>query len=149
MKIHQFDSTLVLPAPLERVFSFFADAANLEAITPPWLHFSIITPMPVEMKVGAILDHRLKVRGVSFSWRTRIQVWEPPFRFVDEQIRGPYRRWIHTHEFKEAGEGTLMRDHVEYATPLDFFLHKLVVRPDIQRIFDFRAAALAKHFHRP
>jgi ligand-binding SRPBCC domain-containing protein len=149
MKTHQFDSTLVLPAPLERVFPFFADAAHLDAITPPWLHFSIITPLPVEMKAGAILDHRLKVRGVSLSWQTRIQLWEPPCRFVDEQIRGPYRRWIHTHEFEEAREGTLMRDHVEYATPFDFLLHKLVVRPDIQRIFDFRAAALTEHFHRP
>ncbi|MGY8671429.1 MAG: SRPBCC family protein, partial [Verrucomicrobiia bacterium] len=91
MKVHEFSSEIWLPLPPEEIFPFFADAANLDAITPPWLSFRIATPPPITMREGALIDYRLKVRGIPLGWRTRINVWEPPHRFEDEQLRGPYR----------------------------------------------------------
>jgi len=146
MRIHEFRSEIWLPAPPDRVFPFFAEAANLDAITPPWLRFRIVTPGPIEMRAGALIDYRLRVRGVPLRWRTRINVWEQPHRFVDEQIRGPYRLWVHEHTFEERGGGTLARDFVRYAVPLDLLAHKWLVRPDVEKIFEFRSHALQKHF---
>ena len=132
-----------LPGTPDELFPFFAEAANLEAITPPWLHFRIVTPQPVEMREGALIEYRLRLRGVPLRWRTRIDVWEPGVRFVDRQLSGPYRVWHHTHEFEADGpDHTLMRDVVRWEAPL----HRLsapLVRRDLERIFDFRAAAIA------
>ena len=146
MKVREFQSELWLPLPPEELFPFFADAANLDAITPPWLHFQIVTPPPIVMGEGTLIDYRLRVRGVPLRWRTRINVWQPPHRFVDEQLSGPYRRWIHTHTFEPHDDGTLARDEVSYAVPLDFLTHRWFVRPDIEKIFRFRAEALRKRF---
>jgi ligand-binding SRPBCC domain-containing protein len=146
MTIHEFQSELWLPLSPEKLFPFFADAANLDALTPPWLHFHIVTPPPIEMKAGALIDYRLRVRGLPLRWRTRIKVWQPPHRFEDEQLRGPYRQWIHEHTFEARDGGTLARDHVRYAVPLDFLLHRWFVRPDIERIFTFRMEALQNRF---
>lgn len=146
MRVHEFQSELWLPLPPAELFPFFADAANLNAITPPWLHFQIVTPLPIAMKVGTLIDYLLRVHGVPFRWRTRIHVWQPPHRFVDEQIRAPYRQWIHEHTFKARDGGTLLRDVVHYAVPFDFLAHRLFVRPDIERIFRFRSEALRKLF---
>lgn len=136
-----------LPGTPEEVFPFFADAANLEAITPPWLHFRIVTPGTVEMREGTLIEYRLSLRGIPIRWRTRIDEWEPGVRFVDRQLSGPYRLWHHTHEFEPAGERqTLMRDTVRYALPLGplgEIAHRLIVRRDLARIFDHRAAAVA------
>src|SRR5579883_2758812 len=129
MKVHEYRCELWLSAAKDRVFSFFADAANLDAITPPWLNFEILTPMPLALHKGALIDYRLRVRGVPFRWKTRINKWSPPDVFVDEQIQGPYRLWIHEHTFQARDTGTLVRDHVRYATPLDTLLHRWVVRP--------------------
>ena len=98
------------------------------------------------MKAGALIDYRLRVHGLPLCWRTRINVWQPPHRFVDEQIRGPYRQWIHEHTFEARDGGTLARDVVRYAVPLDFLVHGLLVRPDIERIFQYRTEALQKRF---
>jgi ligand-binding SRPBCC domain-containing protein len=146
MKIHRFESELWLPIPPTELFPFFADAGNLDEITPPWLSFRIITPPPIEMQPGALIDYRLKVRGIPLSWRTRINVWEPPHRFEDEQLRGPYRQWIHEHTFEARDGGTLARDRVSYAVPLDFVSHRWLVRPDIEKIFRYRTEALRKRF---
>jgi len=146
MKIRKFEAKLWLPLPPEELFPFFGDAGNLDAITPPWLHFRIVTPPPIEMRAGALIDYRLKVRGVPLSWRTRINVWEPPHRFVDEQLRGPYRQWIHEHRFEPSDGGTLATDSVEYSVPFDFLIHDLMVRPDIEKIFAHRQAELSKVF---
>ena len=146
MTIHKFESELWLPLPPGELFPFFADAANLDAITPPWLHFRIVTPPPIEMKAGALIDYRLRVHGLPLAWRTRINEWQPPYRFVDEQIRGPYRQWIHEHTFEARDGGTLARDRVRYAVPFDFLAHRWLVRPDIERIFRFRAEALRRRF---
>jgi ligand-binding SRPBCC domain-containing protein len=134
-----------LPGPPEDVFPFFADAGNLEAITPDWLAFRIVTPRPIEMRVGTLIEYRLRLHGLPIAWLTRIEEWDtdPTHpRFVDMQIAGPYRLWHHTHEFAPDGEGgTLMRDTVRYALPLGplgEIAHRLVVARDLAAIFDHR-----------
>jgi ligand-binding SRPBCC domain-containing protein len=146
MRIREFQSELWLPLSRTELFPFFADAANLNALTPPWLNFRIVTTAPVDMREGALIDYRLRVRGLPLRWRTRINVWQPPHRFVDEQLRGPYRQWIHEHTFVPLNGGTLARDHVRYAVPLDFLIHRRLVLPDIEKIFRFRSEALQKLF---
>jgi ligand-binding SRPBCC domain-containing protein len=149
MKERTFQSRLWLPLSPGEVFPFFSDAANLEAITPPWLSFHIATPGPIEMREGTLIDYRLRVRGLPLRWRTRINVWEPPYRFVDEQLRGPYRQWIHEHSFEAADGGTMATDTVRYAVHFDFLVHDLLVRPDIERIFEHREKALKRIFADP
>lgn len=132
----------MLPGTPEEVWPFFADAGNLERITPPWLRFEVLTPLPLAMAVGTLIDYRLRWHGVPIRWRTRIARWDPPGAFVDEQLRGPYRLWHHTHTFERHGDRTLMRDRVEYRAPLGWIAHPLIVRRDVARIFDYRRAAL-------
>ncbi|MBA2522945.1 MAG: SRPBCC family protein [Solirubrobacterales bacterium] len=143
----------VLDVPVERAFDFFSRAENLEAITPPLLRFRITTVGPIEMGVGTLIRYRLRVRGIPVSWLTRIEEWEPPVRFVDRQVRGPYALWHHTHTFEptgnvgEDGEGTLMTDVVRYRQrfgPLGAIAERLVVRRDLERIFDFRRDSIPK-----
>jgi ligand-binding SRPBCC domain-containing protein len=149
MKIHRFESELWLPQPREEIFGFFADPANLEAITPSWLRFQTVTPRPIEMRAGTLIDYRLRVRGFAVRWRTRITVWEPPTRFVDEQLRGPYRLWIHEHAFEPDNGGTLIRDCVRYAVPFDFLVHELFVGRDVAKIFAYRKEVLLRRFESP
>jgi ligand-binding SRPBCC domain-containing protein len=149
MRIHQLERTQRLPGrPPAQVFAFFADAFNLEAITPPWLSFRVITPGPIEMRAGALIEYRLRLHGVPVRWLTRIEAWEPGGRFVDVQVRGPYRLWHHTHTFEADGKGgTLVRDVVRYALPLGpvgDLAHRLFVARDLRRIFDHRLASVSK-----
>lgn len=145
MREHEFQCELWLPRPPEEVFPFFADAGNLDAITPPWLHFRIVAPRPIEMRAGTLIDYALRLHGLPIRWRTLIREWAPPHRFVDEQVRGPHLQWIHTHTFEPCRGGTRVRDTVRYAVPLDFIAHALFVRPDIEKIFAFRHRALQQH----
>lgn len=145
MKVRTLVNELWLPRPIGEVFAFFGDAYNLDVITPPWLGFQVLTPKPIELRAGTLLDYRLKWRGIPLKWRTEISVWEPPYRFVDQQLRGPYRQWIHDHRFEERDGGTWVRDQVDYAVPgwlLEPTLHRLLVGPDVQRIFAFRQAKM-------
>ena len=135
-----------LPRGIEEVFEYFADAYRLEDITPPWLHFHVVTPKPVAMFAGATIDYRLKLHGLPIRWRSEISVWEPPFRFVDRQLRGPYRLWHHEHTFQSRDDGTLVTDRVEYSVPGGPLVHRLFVRGDLERIFTFRRDQLARHF---
>lgn len=146
MTIHLFTAELWLPRKPEEVFPFFANAHNLQLITPPWLRFEVLTPSPIEMRVGTRIDYRLRVRGVQVRWQSEITVWEPPFRFVDEQRRGPYRQWIHQHAFEAKDGGTLCRDEVKYAVLGGALVNWLLVRRDVNQIFRFRQAMLTKHF---
>ncbi len=146
MKVREFYSEIWLPLSPEKLFPFFADASNLNCITPSWLHFQIVTPLPIVMREGALIDYRLRVRGFPFRWQTRINAWQPPHCFVDEQLQGPYRQWIHEHTFESRNDGTLARDLLRYAVPFDALLNRWFVRPDIAKIFQFRAAELKRRF---
>lgn len=139
-------SSLFVRRPRAEVFDFFADARNLEFITPPWLKFNVLTPTPIAMRVGALIDYKLKVRGFPMRWQSEITAWEPPHRFIDEQRRGPYRLWIHEHTFVEQDGGTLVSDRVEYAVPGGAIVRRLFVAPDLEKIFAFRRERLAEHF---
>ncbi len=149
MRIHVLEREQRLPAPPEAVFGFFADARNLEAITPPLLRFRVITPDPIVMRVGTLIQYRLRLRGVPVNWLTTIQEWDPPHRFVDVQLRGPYALWHHTHDLRPDPThpgGTVMRDTVRYAIgfgPFGELAHRLLVKRDLDAIFDFRHAAVA------
>jgi len=140
------ETCLYLPRPLGEIFPFFADAANLEVLTPPWLRVEILTPLPIRMRSGAFIEYRIRLRGLPLRWLTEITVWEPPNRFVDEQRRGPYRQWIHEHTFIPRGSGTEMRDHVRYKVPGGRLINFFFVRPDVRKIFAYRALQLQKLF---
>lgn len=146
--IHILERSQRVELPLQRAFEFYGDAHNLEAITPPWLGFSVTTPAPIRMREGTRIEYRLKLHGVPVSWRTEIADWEPPHRFVDVQVSGPYEIWEHTHLFEADGENaTVLRDQVRYALPLGplgELAHRLFVRRDVERIFDFRHEAVAR-----
>jgi len=140
------ESCLFLPRPLETVFPFFADAGNLETITPPWLRFTILTPLPIAMKAGAVIQYRLRIHGIPMRWQSEITAWEPPFRFVDEQRRGPYRKWIHEHTFRGCTGGCEIRDFVQYSVPGGWLAHRLFVRRNVRQIFEFRTRRLQQLF---
>ncbi len=146
MKIFTLDSALQLNHPLKEVFLFFSDPSNLEAITPPWLNFEIQTRPPFEMRRGALIDYRLRLHGFPFLWRSEISAWEPPLRFVDEQIRGPYRLWKHEHTFAEIDGGTMVKDHVDYMVPGGWLIQRLMVARNVERIFEFRRQKLKEIF---
>jgi ligand-binding SRPBCC domain-containing protein len=143
VRVHVLEREQRLPAAPQDVFAFFADARNLEAITPPLLRFRVLTPEPIEMRAGTSLRYRLRLHGVPVSWHTVIHDWDPPHRFVDVQVRGPYALWHHTHAFASDGDGgTVMRDVVRYAIafgPLGELAQRLLVRRDLAAIFDFRS----------
>jgi ligand-binding SRPBCC domain-containing protein len=136
---------IIVPASLEDAFAFFADAANLQRLTPPWLHFTIVTPMPVVMRAGLEIAYRISLYGLPIPWQSRIDVWEPGVRFVDRQLVGPYRWWRHEHRFEPAEDGTRVIDQVDYAPRLGRLSHALV-RRDLQRIFAYRHEALRRIF---
>lgn len=146
MKTYLYHKETWLPRPLEDVFPFFADAANLQAITPPWLSFRALTPGEIAMRPGTLIDYTLRVHGVPIRWQSQITVWEPPWRFVDEQRRGPYRLWIHEHCFLEKDGGTLAVDEVRYAFPGGALVNALFVARDIEKIFEFRTKTLKELF---
>ena len=152
MAVHKLWREQFVARPIEEVFAFFSDAGNLQEITPPFLDFAILTPRPVAMRAGTLLDYRLKWHGVPIRWRTEILEWSPPHRFVDLQIRGPYRLWHHTHTFEAVEGGTRMIDVVDYELPLGVLgeiAHKLKVRRDVEGIFDYRRETIARIFRTP
>ena len=149
MRTHRLEREQWFPRPAEEVFNFFGDAHNLDEITPPWLHFEVLTPRPIAMAPGTLIEYRLRLRGIRITWQTEITAWEPPVRFVDTQRRGPYRQWVHEHVFTPERGGTLMRDAVDYAVPgriLEPLVHRLFVAPDLRRIFDYRSEQLERRF---
>jgi ligand-binding SRPBCC domain-containing protein len=141
----------VFPKTPDEIFPFFSDAHNLEKITPGFLRFNVLTPRPIDMKSGTIIDYKLKVRGVPIRWRTRIESFDPPRMFVDNQIKGPYQRWHHTHTFQPTpdGKGTIAKDRVEYEPPGWFLkpvINFLFVQRDVKAIFEHRGKVLAEMF---
>ncbi|HEX5926903.1 MAG TPA: SRPBCC family protein [Baekduia sp.] len=149
MRIFTLEREQLLPGRPDEVFSFFADARNLEAITPPLLRFEVMTPGEIPMRVGTLIQYRLTLRGIGVNWLTSIQEWDPPHRFVDVQVRGPYALWHHTHEFGATPEGkdTIMRDTVRYAIgfgPIGALATRAFVHRDVAAIFEYRRQAVVE-----
>ena len=141
MANHTLEAEMWLPMAIEEVFAFFSDITNLDRMTPPWVHFQTLMPRPIDMRAGTLLEHRLRIHGVPIYWESEITVWLPPTQFVDEQRRGPYKRWVHRHDFVADAGGTWIRDHVDYR-PRGWICAALVnrwlVAPDLRRIFAYR-----------
>ena len=149
MTVYELHREQVVRAPLTRVFAFFERPENLEILTPPWLRMQIVTPSPIPMQVGAVIDYGMRLRGIPVHWRTLITEHTPPMRFVDVQIKGPYRLWHHAHSFEETSDGTRLIDDVTYALPFGFLgtlAHRWIVHHELERIFDFRAKAIEHEF---
>lgn len=148
-KAYRLEQSQFIPKAREEVFTFFADGSNLERITPEFLHFHILTPRPIPMKPGTLIDYQLRLCGVPFRWTTRIETLEPASYFTDVQLSGPYRRWHHRHEFVEVSGGTEMKDIVDYELPLGplgVAVRWLFVCRALYRIFDYRRAAITEIF---
>lgn len=150
-KFYQLKTSIILPAPREIVFDFFSRAENLEKITPPWLNFRFVSPPPQEITAGTHIQYALRLHRLPFRWRTEISMWEPPLRFVDRQLNGPYREWIHEHRFEVITEKrTQMTDIVHYRLPLGILgklVHELFVRRDVEEIFRYRRRAILHLFN--
>jgi ligand-binding SRPBCC domain-containing protein len=144
-----FKMELWLARPRDEVFQFFSDAQNLETLTPPWLNFHVLTPAPIAMQAGALIDYRLRVHGIPLRWQSEISVWEPPVCFVDAQRRGPYTAWVHAHLFEEKDGGTLVKDCVHYSVFGGALIDRLFVQRDVREIFEFRRQKLLKLFPNP
>jgi ligand-binding SRPBCC domain-containing protein len=143
----RIERSQLVPVPLEDAFAFFADASNLEALTPPWLHFRILTPQPIPMEKGTTIEYVLTTHRVPVRWRTEIIEWRPGRRFVDKQVEGPFRLWEHTHAFEEQHHGTMICDTLLYRMPygpLGAVAHRIVVARDLERIFDYRRDAVER-----
>jgi len=152
MPEHLFERTIWLPAGREHLFDFFSRAENLQLVTPRWRDFKILTPLPVEMKLGAIFDYRIRLYGVAVTWRTKITGWEPPRRFEDTQLAGPYKVWVHEHLFEPENGGTRMTDRVRYRSrggPMEPLVSALFVRSRLEKIFAFREEAFRQLFTQP
>lgn len=147
MSVHVLEREQWVPTSPGQTFALFSDAFALERITPPWLGFRVTNPGPIEIGEGTLIGYALRLHRVPIRWLTRIEAWDPPHRFVDLQLRGPYRLWEHTHTFVPQGTGTVILDRVRYALPLSLLgelVRVTVVRRDLERIFDYRREAVAR-----
>jgi len=147
--IHSIDRRQLVHAPVAQVFECFSRARNLEELTPPWLRLSVVTPEPIEMRAGTLIEYRLRVHRVPLRWISRIDEWQTGARFVDRQVRGPHRLWCHTHEFAADPRGTLIADSVRYELPfgpLGTLAHAGIVRRDLERVFDYRRQRVERLF---
>ena len=144
----RLSASVTLPLPIGDVFEFFADAGNLDLLTPAWLRFRVLTPLPVTMREGLRLDYRLRLRRIPITWQSEITAWDPPHRFVDEQHKGPYRYWVHEHLFQEKSGGTEVIDRVDYAVTGGRLVHRLLVKGDVTSIFQYRQQKLIEIFQK-
>ena len=147
--MYRLERQQIVPRPRDEVFAFFADARNLEMLTPAFLNFRILSPLPLEIRSGTLIDYQIRLGGLPMRWRTRIESFEAPLRFVDVQLSGPYRCWHHVHEFHDVSGGAKVLDRVTYVLPFGFLgslAHRLVVRRTLERIFDYRQRRLAELF---
>lgn len=149
MRTHTLERKIIIKKPVSEVFDFFSRAENLERITPSFLNFKIITPLPIEIKKGTIIDYVIRLNGIPMKWKTEITKWEPPFLFEDTQIKGPYKIWIHEHKFESLGDETLMTDTVKYLSYggiFEFIPHKLIVKNKVEKIFEYREKVFGNIF---
>ncbi len=149
MKIYTLKREQIVPCPLDDVFPFFAEPRNLARLTPPSLGFVILTPPPLEMRRGALIDYTIGILGMRTHWRTLISDYDPPHSFTDVQLKGPYLFWHHTHTFRQAEGGTVIGDEVRYVMPFGIIGragHALLVKRQLRQIFDFRERVIAEIF---
>jgi ligand-binding SRPBCC domain-containing protein len=147
--MHILVKETVINRPLNEVFDFFSKAENLNKITPPDMQFRILTPLPINIQKGTLIDYKIKVNGIPFKWKTLISTWEPPLRFVDEQLRGPYNTWIHEHTFEERDGKTYMKDVVKFKSPgwiLEPLINALFIEKKVKGIFEYREKMLNEFF---
>jgi hypothetical protein len=152
MKTYVLERIQTLPRPVNEVFPFFEAPENLGRITPPWLAFRMLTPSPVDIKQGTLIEYTIRWLGIPIRWRTLIVAYQPPGLFVDEQLKGPYSFWHHTHSFVSADVGTEMSDLVRYRLPgaiLGDLLHRLFIRRQLDQNFDYRERTIAEIFASP
>jgi ligand-binding SRPBCC domain-containing protein len=150
MAEHILEREQIIQKPREEIFEFFAEAGNLERITPPELKFQIITPSPIEIKKGALIDYTLKLRGIPITWRTEITEWNPPCSFTDTALKSPYKQWIHLHTFETGKRGeTIMKDLVRYRLPFEPLgdLAHFYVKKELKYIFDYRFKTVEEIFN--
>jgi len=141
MKVYSLKRKQFIKLPIEKVFDFFSKPENLEKITPSSLSFKIITPIPIDMSKGALIDYTIKLFFYPVHWRTIISDYNPPYSFIDQQIKGPYKFWHHSHEFKEVNDGVEIIDNVKYSVPFGVvgrLAHKIWIRNELNKIFDYR-----------
>ena len=149
MQPHTIIRKTIIKRPLEEVFQFFSKAENLNLLTPLELSFKILTPLPIKMQAGTLIDYRIKLNGIPFNWRTEISTWKVNECFVDQQLKGPYKIWHHTHSFTAVKEGTLMIDEVKYLSPgwiLEPLIEKFFIKKKVEGIFDYRNSKLKEIF---
>lgn len=149
MKTHILKRETLINKNISEVFDFFSKAGNLNRLTPEQLGFEILSELPVDMKVGTIIDYKIKLNFIPFKWQSLITKWDPPFLFEDTQVKGPYRIWVHEHKFEDKGDSTLMTDTVNYLSPgsiFEFIPHYLIVKKKVESIFDYREKILANIF---
>lgn len=149
MKTYEINTTQFIEKPLETVFNFFSKPENLERITPENLSFKVLTPTPIKMEKGALIDYTIRIVVVPIHWRTYISKYDPPYEFVDEQVKGPYAFWHHTHTFKEVDGGVEINDKVKYAIPMGIlgrFMHAVYIKNNLKKIFSHRKAVIENVF---
>lgn len=147
MKIYALEREQVVDKPFEETFDFFSRPENLARITPSKIEFNILTPSPISMGAGTVIDYTIKIAGIDIHWKTLISSYDPPYSFTDEQLKGPYAYWHHRHRFEKYGNGTCIYDSVSYALPFGFLgrlVHSLFVKRQLNRIFDFRHSAIER-----
>ena len=147
--MYRLEREQFVPRSRDEVFAFFAEAQNLETLTPAFLNFRILSPLPLEMRSGTLIEYQICLGGLPMRWRTRIETFEAPIRFIDVQLSGPYRSWHHVHEFQDVPGGTQVNDRVTYTLPFGFLgalAHRLAVRRTLERIFEYRRQRLAEIF---
>jgi ligand-binding SRPBCC domain-containing protein len=144
-----FRAEQFVPRHLDEVFEFFSKAENLQQLTPPWLNFRIVSVEPAPLREGSLIRYSLRWRIFPIHWTTKITDWQPPYHFIDLQLRGPYRLWRHEHRFAAEGNGTRITDEVHYLLPLGIvgrIAHMVKVRSDVEAIFAYRRAAVRQIF---
>ncbi len=149
MKLYTLDSIQFINKPIEDVFEFFSNPDNLSVITPPKLGFKILTPTPIKMSVGRLIDYKIYLMGIPIHWRTLITDFDPPHTFIDQQIKGPYTIWHHTHTFQKVDGGVEIKDRVVYSIPFSILgriLNFLWIRKDLENIFNYRKKVIDELF---
>ena len=150
MKIYELNKIQFINQPIDVVFNFFSKPENLALITPSKLAFKILTPTPITINKGTLIDYTIRLMRFPVHWRTLITKYNPPYEFVDEQIKGPYLFWHHTHTFKAVNGGSEIKDKVRYSIPMGYlgqFIHKIWIKKDLEKIFEYRKAVIDKLFN--